>query len=136
MCHALAPAHNLTVASNYGPTSYRPSEGNSGTSWAAPLVARVAAGYLEADPALSDTDIRAMLLAASRPDLETNTLNPMYEPYGYNTWVATSNTPNLLLRAGNVVITSHPQNRPAGSGSTSLTVTATPTPGLTTNGSA
>lgn len=128
-----APAHQLTVASNYHATSYRArvmnlSTGlvsNSGTSWSAPIVAGVVAGYLEPG-ALTIQQIHDRLIADSRPDLDTESLNPV-DDFG----ATVTGTPNLLLRAASVHVTAHPQSTPASAtGSTVLSSTATGT-GLT-----
>lgn len=129
-----APAHELEVAYHYGTTSYRGRKvtpptatavSNSGTSWSAPLVAGVVAGYLQS-AFFTVSQIRTKLIDDSRAHLDTETLQPKN-----NSNQTVSGTPNLLLQAGSVRIAAHPQNTPAAaSGSTLLSVTSNPTSGV------
>jgi hypothetical protein len=131
-----APAHEITVAGNYGATSYRGrmvdvpgstpiAVSNSGTSWSAPLVAGVVAGYLQSGTMTVDA-IYDRLIADSEPLLsETNR-----HPFDGTTEI--TGTPNLILRAGSVHVTAQPQSTPAATtGSTVLSATSNPSTGVT-----
>lgn len=133
-----APAHEITAAGNYGASSYRgritsiPGDpptpvSNSGTSWSAPLVAGVVAGYIQ-NGALPVDEIHDRLIADSDPILDDTNLIPIKS----NGLSVAGTTTNLVLRAGSVRITSHPQNSPASTtGSTVLSATSNPNTGVT-----
>jgi subtilisin family serine protease len=128
-----APAKNIFVAGVVGPNDYRDARlrgvadryGNfrgmaSGTSFSAPIVAGVAARILQANPTFTPAQVRGRLLANSVSTLDPSTL----DPYDHN-GVQITGTPNVVLRDGDLNITTQPQSTPAAvSGPTSLSVAA------------
>lgn len=129
-----APAKNVIVAGHGAPTDYRDPRlrgiangfegvfrGNaSGTSWSAPIVARIAARILETNGNLTPAQVRAKLLENSVASLDPSTLNT----YDYNGLEITG-TPNAVVRDGDINITTQPHSQPAATaGSTTLSVAA------------
>jgi len=128
-----APAWNTTSASGTGPFAYRDgmnvNGGGSGTSFAAPMAAGVAARFVSMMPEASGAQIRDALLNTAIPNaIEVATwLNPRM-PKTLNN--ETSDTVpadvvnnNLLLQASDVMFMSRPHPVPGSASGSMVTIT-------------
>jgi hypothetical protein len=99
-----APAKGIVNAQRRSATDYR--DPSSGTSWSAPMVAGVVAGYLQANSTMAPDDVYNLLLArASNGVLDDSTLD--------TDDVTDGSTPNEFLRASDVSFSAHPQDGPS-----------------------
>jgi Subtilase family len=121
-----APAKNLFLATTTGTGSdYRDARLlglASGTSWSAPIVAGFAARILQSNPTYTPAQVRTALLNNCAVNvLDATTLNSV----AHSGQPTITNTPNLLLRLGDVNITLQPLTQAAAvSGSTTLSAQA------------
>jgi subtilisin family serine protease len=78
-----APAEELLVAISSATNHYRAGPNffpNSGTSWSAPIVAGIAARFLETNPSLTPPQLEARLLASAVPIGTTGERIPLFLP--------------------------------------------------------